>query len=113
MPALLVMGIVAFTSVIMLLDVIIVGQYPMSSRLQNSPLVVNLSKAEAGEETNNFSASTTFTPESRINYHIFSTLQLNTTTKRLQFSVTKRTVKQRIKIKKVMILPFRVKEIVL
>jgi len=85
----------------------------MIPRPQNSPLVVNLSKAEAGEEPNNFSASTTFTPESRINYDTFSTLRLNTTTKRLQRSGTKRTVMRRNKIKKVMILPFRVKEIVL
>jgi len=111
MPSLLVMGIVAFVSALMLLIVVRVGQYPMLSRLQNSALVVNLSKAEAGEEPNSISASTTFTPESRINYDLFSTLCLNTTTERLQFSDTNGTVMQRDKIKEVMILPFRVKEI--
>jgi len=105
MHSLLVMGIVAFVSALMLLI--------MSLRLQNSPLVMNLSKAEAGEEPNSFSASTTFTPESRINYDIFSTLCLNTTTERLQFTDTNGTVMQRNKVKEVMILPFRVKEIVL
>jgi len=75
--------------------------------------VVTLSKAEAGEEPNSFTASSTFTPESRINYDIFSTLCLNTTTERLQFSDNNGTVIQRDKIKEVMILPFRVKEIVL
>jgi len=113
MSSLLVMGIVTCMSVLMLLDIIIVGQYPTSPRLQNSPLVVNLSKAEAGEEPSNFSASTTVTPKSRINFDIFSILRLNTKTETLRFIDTNGTVKQRNKIKKVMILPFRVKEIVL
>jgi hypothetical protein len=113
MPSLPVLGIVAFVSALKLLIVVIVWPYPMSPRLQNSPLLVNLSKAEAEEEPNSFSASTTFTPESRINYDIFSTLCLNTTTERLQFIDTNGTVMQRNKIKEVMILPFRVKEIVL
>ena len=112
-PSLLVMEIVAFVGSLMLLIIIIVWQYPVSPRLQNCPLVVNLSKAEAGEEPNSFSTSTTFTPESRINYDIFSTIRLNTTTERLQFSDTNGTVMQRNKIKEVMILPFRVKEVVL
>jgi hypothetical protein len=107
------MGIVAFVSALELLMVVIVWQCPISPRLQNSPRVVNLSKAEAGEEPNSFSASTTFTPESRINYDIFSTLYLNTTTERLQFSDTNGTVMQCEKIKEVMILPFLVKEIML
>lgn len=107
------MEIVAFVSALLLLIIVIVWQYPMSPRLQNSPLVVNLSKAEAGEEPNSISASTTFTPESRINYDIFSTLCLNTTTERLQFSDTNGTVMQRNKVKEVMIPPFSVKEIVL
>ena len=113
MPSLLVMGTVTFVSASMLLNVVIVWQYLMSPRLQNSPLVVNLSKAEAGEEPNSFSASTTFTPESRINYDKFSSLCLNATTERLEFSDTNGTVMQRNKIKEVMILPFRVKETVI
>jgi hypothetical protein len=113
MPSLLMMGIFAYMSALVLLNVVIVWQCPTSPRLQNTTLVVNLSKAEAGEESNNFSASTTFTPESRINCDIFSTLCQNTTTEKLQFSDTNGTVMQCNKIKEVMILPFRVKEIVL
>jgi hypothetical protein len=113
MPSVLVKRTVAFVSVLTLSIIVVVRQYPLPPILQNSPLVVNLSKAEAGEEPNSFSASTTFTPESNINYDIFSTLCLNTTTEGLQFIDTNGTVMQRNKIKEVMILPLRVKEIVL
>lgn len=83
----------------------------MSPRLQNSPLLVNLSMAEAAEEPDSFSASTTFTPESRINYDILTTVGLNTTTERLQFSETNGTLTQRNKIQEVMILLCKVRAV--
>jgi hypothetical protein len=108
MPSSVVMGIASFASATTLLIVIIVWQHPMTPRQPNSLLVVNLSMAEAAKEPD----STTFSPESRINYDIFSALFLNTTTERLQINETNGTLMQRNKIKEVMILPFRVKEII-
>jgi hypothetical protein len=98
------MGNVAFVSVLMLLIIVMVRQYPMSPRQNNSTLVLNLSMAE---EPDSFSASSTFTPETRINYDMFSTLSLNITTE------TNGTQMERSKTKEVMILLLTVKEIVL
>lgn len=111
MPSSLLMGIVALVSTSLLLIITIVLLYLMSPRLQNSPLMVNLSMAEAAEEPDSFSAGTTFTPESRINYDILTTLCLNTTTERLQFSESNGTLMQRNKVQEVMILLCRVKAV--
>jgi hypothetical protein len=112
MPSSVVMGIVSFASATTLLIIVIVWQHPMTPRQLNSPLVVNLSMAEAATESHSFSANTTFSSESRINYGIFSAVFLNSTTERLQISETDGTLMQRNKIKEVMILPYRVKEVI-
>jgi hypothetical protein len=108
MPSTVVTGIASFVSATTLLLIVIVWQHPMTH-----PLVVKLIVPETATEPDNRSAGTTFSPESIINYGIFSTLYRNTTIKRSQISESNGTWVQRNKIKQVMILPFRVKEVVL
>jgi hypothetical protein len=101
--------VVSLVSIMTVVCILTVWQYPVTPREAPPPLLVNVSSVKVATEADDILTVTTVRPEYSTHYDVSTALYLNTVTERSQIDQSNGTSMQRDKIKEVVILSSRVK----